>query len=349
MVIVGIDAHKRTHTAVAIDEIGRRLGSKTTTSTTSEANLELLRWVDGFGPDRRFAVEDCRHLSRRLEADLLAAGEVLVRVPPKLMAHARDAARTYGKSDPIDALAVARAALREPDLPLARLDGPSRELRLLVDHREDLVRERTGQINRLRWHLHELDPAWDPAPRSLDRFVQLEAIAERLSGMQGTLAWIARDLVGRIREVTVTIRELERRIVHLVASLAPRLLAITGVGTLTAAKILAEVADVRRFRSKDAFARHNGTAPLPVWSANHIRHRLSRTGNRQLNAALHRIAVTQMRILEQAQDYIKRRIAMGNTKTEAIRALKRRLSDVVYRTLLADAHASTAAGVAEAA
>jgi transposase len=135
MVIVGIDAHKRTHTAVAIDETGRKLGSKTTTSTTSEANLELLRWVDGFGSERRFAVEDCRHLSRRLEADLLAAGEVLVRVPPKLMAHARDAARTYGKSDPIDALAVARAALREPDLPLARLDGPSRELRLLVDHR----------------------------------------------------------------------------------------------------------------------------------------------------------------------------------------------------------------------
>jgi transposase len=341
MVIVGIDAHKRTHTAVAIDEVGRRRGSKTTTSTTSEANLELLRWADGFGPERRFAVEDCRHLSRRLEADLLAAGEVLVRVPPKLMAHARDAARTYGKSDPIDALAVARAALREPDLPLARLDGPSRELRLLVDHREDLVRDRTGQINRLRWHLHELDPAWDPAPRSLDRFVRLDELAERLRGYEGTLAWVASDLVGRIRELSVAIGELERRIVRLVASLAPRLLAMPGVGALTAAKILAEVADVRRFRSKDAFARHNGTAPLPVWSANHIRHRLSRTGNRQMNAALHRIAVTQMRIHEQAQVYIQRRIAMGNTKTEAIRALKRKLSDVVYRTLLAGANASS--------
>ena len=121
MVIVGIDAHKRTHTAVVIDEAGRRLGEKTTRATTTEANLELVRWVHAFGPDRRFAVEDCRHLSRRLEADLLAAGEVLVRVPPKMMAHARDAARTYGKSDPIDALAVARAALREPNLPVARL------------------------------------------------------------------------------------------------------------------------------------------------------------------------------------------------------------------------------------
>jgi transposase len=137
MVILGIDAHKRSHTVVAIDGAGRKLGEKTTQATTTEAHLELLRWAEGFGARRRWAVEDCRHLSRRLEADLLSAGEEIVRVPPKLMAHARDAARTYGKSDPIDALAVARAALREPDLPRARLDGPARELRLLVDHRED--------------------------------------------------------------------------------------------------------------------------------------------------------------------------------------------------------------------
>lgn len=349
MVIVGIDAHKRTHTAVAIDEAGRKLGTKTTTSTTSEANLELLHWAEGFGPDRRFAVEDCRHLSRRLEADMLAAGQAIVRVPPKMMAHARDGARTYGKSDPIDALAVARAALREPDLPCARLDGPARELRLLVDHREDLVRERTGQINRLRWHLHELDPAWDPAPRSLTRFVRLDELAERLRALEGILAWVASDLVARIRESTVAIRELERRIVRVVTSLAPRLLAVPGVGALTAAKIVAEVADVRRFRSKDAFARHNGTAPLPAWSANHVRHRLSRTGNRQLNTALHRIAVTQLRIHEDAQAYLQRRIEMGNTKTEAIRALKRKLSDVVYRTLLADVSALTFADVSAVA
>jgi transposase len=349
MVIVGIDAHKRTHTAVAIDEAGRRLGEKTTRATTTEANLELIRWADGFGPERRFAVEDCRHLSRRLEADMLAAGEELVRVPPKLMAHARDAARTYGKSDPIDALAVARAAWREPDLPVARLDGPSRELRLLVDHREDLVRERTAQVNRLRWHLHELDPAWDPAPRSLVRFKHLDALAVRLQGLEGTVAWVARDLVARIRELTVAANDLERRIVRAVSGLAPALLELAGVGALTAAKILAETADVRRFRSKDAFARHNGTAPLPVWSGNRVRHRLSRTGNRQLNAAIHRIAVTQMRIHDGAKAYLERRIAMGNTKTEAIRALKRKLSDVVYRRLLADTEATQVARFGEAA
>lgn len=149
MVVLGIDAHKRNHTAVAVDEVGRKLGERTT-GTTSEDHLALLRWAEQFGADRTWAIEDCRHLSRRLERDLLGAGERIVRVPPKMMAHARDGARTHGKSDPIDALAVARAALREPALPTARLDGPAREVRLLADHRDALVTERTRAINRLR-------------------------------------------------------------------------------------------------------------------------------------------------------------------------------------------------------
>src|SRR5215207_2685228 len=133
MIILGIDAHKRTHTVVVVDELGRRLAAKTTTATTTKDHLELIRWADQFGTERTWAVEDCRHLSRRLEQDMLAAGERLVRVPPKMMAHARDSARSYGKSDPIDALAVARAALREVDLPTARLDGVERDIQLLAD------------------------------------------------------------------------------------------------------------------------------------------------------------------------------------------------------------------------
>src|SRR5512132_2064334 len=129
MVILGIDAHKQTHTVVVVDEHGRKLGERTVGTTTAD-HLDLLVWAARFGAERRWTVEDCRHLSRRLERDLLGAGQQVVRVPPKLMANAR----TYGKSDPIDALAVARAALREPELPVARLDGPARELRLLVDH-----------------------------------------------------------------------------------------------------------------------------------------------------------------------------------------------------------------------
>ena len=278
MVTVGIDAHKRTHTVVAVDELGRELGQKTTTATTSDDHLEMLRWAERFGDERTWAVEDCRHLSRRLEADLLGAGERIVRVPPKLMAHARDAARSYGKSDPIDAPAVARAALRHPDLPAAQLDGPARELRLLVDHREDLVAERTRCINRLRWHLHELDPTWDPPARSLTAVKNLDAIAHRLAGIDGPVARIASEIVAHITGLTVRARALEREITALVAGLAPTLLTLVGAACLTAAKIVAETADITRFKNKDAYARHNGTAPLPVWSGNRERHRLSRTG-----------------------------------------------------------------------
>ena len=284
-----------------------------------------------------WAVEDCRHLSRRLERDLLGAGERIVRVPPKVMAHARDSARTYGKSDPIDALAVARAALREPDLPQARLDGKEREVRLLVDHREDLVCERTRLIGRLRWHLHELDPALDPALRSLTHLRNLKKLAERLIGLEGTVARLARELTERCQALTVEINELEREITGLVTALAPSLLEICGCGPLTAAKTLGETAGIDRFKSNDAYARHNGTAPLPVWSSNRRRHRLSRTGNRQLNAALHRIALTQANHHPAAKALIARRRANSDGGLEALRVLKRRLSDVVYRALTTDA------------
>jgi transposase len=349
MVVLGIDAHKRTHTVVAVDEVGRQLGVRVTKTTSTAAHLELVVWAERFGGGRRWAVEDCRHLSRRLERDLLAAGEQIVRVPPKLMAHARDSARTYGKSDPIGALAVARAALREPGLPTARLDGPERELRLLTDHREDLVAERTRAVNRLRWHLHELDPGWDPRPRSLSRRKHLDAAAARLAGMEGMVARIAADLTARITTLTADINALEKEITARVRQLAPSLLAMAGTAELTAAKIIAESAGVGRFRSKDAYARHNGTAPLPAWSGNPARHRLSRTGNRQLNCAIHRIAVTQKRCHPPAQAYLNNRIAAGDTPTEALRALKRRLSDAVYRNLKADTPPSAASPLGQAA
>jgi transposase len=340
MVTIGIDAHKRSHTVVVVDAQGRRLTQRTT-GTSSGDHLALVAWAARQDRERLWAVEDCRHLSRRLERDLLAAGERIVRVPPKLMANARAAARSFGKSDPIDALAVARAALREPDLPLARLDGPEREVRLLVDHREDLVQERTRIISRLRWHLHELELADEPVARSLIRLRNLDRLARQLKGLDGTVARIARDLVERTSGLTLEINQLEREITALVEQLAPSLLAVCGCGSLTAAKILGETAGVERFKSPDAYARHNGTAPQPVWSSNRARHRLSRSGNRQLNAALHRIALTQAHRHPPAQALIARRRANGDGGLEALRVLKRRLSDVVYRALRADATAAT--------
>jgi transposase len=334
MVVIGIDAHKRSHTAVIADNNGRQITTRTV-GTTSSDHLALLHWAGQHTGDgeRRWAIEDCRAMTRRLESDLLAAGESVVRVPPKLMAHARDSARTYGKSDPIDALAVARAALRHPNLPVAVLDGPERELRLFADHREDLVAERTRAVNRLRWHLHEIDPAWDPRTRSLTSLHAFTAITERLAGDDRPITRIARAIAEHCRQLTSQIQALQREIDTRTRQLAPALLAIPGCAALTAAKILGETAGIGRFHSAAAYARHNGTAPLPVWSSNKARHRLSRTGNRQLNAALHRIAITQARIHAPAQQLLDRRKTGGDGNMEALRVLKRRLSDVVYQAL----------------
>ena len=348
MVVIGVDSHKRTHTVVATDGTGRKLAEKTVVAT-STGHLELVRWAGRF-TDHSWVLEDCRHLSRRLSTDLLRAGETVVRVPPRLMAGARRSSREPGKSDPIDALAVARAALRE-DLPRATLDGPDRDVRLLVDHRDDLVAERTRAQNRLRWHLHELDPGSEPVARGLDRTVVLAVLERDLAAAPGTVGRIARELVVRIRDLTATINELEREIARLVADLAPTLLALTGCGPLTAAKLVGEAAGIGRFRSRAAFARHNGSAPLPVWSGNTERHRLSRTGNRQLNLALHRIAITQLQREGPGKTYLEHRRAQGDTKPEAIRALRRRISDEVFRRMRHDeaARAAGPTGLAAAA
>jgi transposase len=154
---------------------------------------------------------------------------------------------------------------------------------------------------------------------------------------------LALRLVDHIRMLTAEIDDLTAEITERVTPIATSLLAIVGCGPLTAAKIVGETAQVRRFRSKDAFARLNGTAPLPVWSSNKQRHRLSRTGNRQLNAALHRIAMTQARMHPPALELLQRRKLSGDGGMEALRVLKRRLSDVVYRAMLTDQNTSSAA------
>ncbi len=220
-------------------------------------------------------------------------------------------ARTYAKSDPIDALAVARAALREPDLPTAHLDDDAREIRLLVDHRQDLVAERTRHINRVRWHSHEIDPSWEPNERGLTALENLDLAEERLVGNDTALNGIARDLIHRIGELSIEINSLAAELDDRTSKSA-HLRAIPGVAALSAAKFIAELARIDRFKSKNAFARHNSTAPLPVWSGNRERHRLSRTGNRQLNAAIRRIALTQARYHPDAIANIERRIDNSN-------------------------------------
>jgi transposase len=340
VVMVGVDVHKDTHCAVAVDAAGQQIGTSLTVRATDAGHLQLLAWAQARfgGAPVRFAVEDCRHVSTRLERALLAAGAAVLRVPPKLMAGIRRSARTRGKSDPIDALAIARAALREPNLAVAEHSDATRELRLLVDHRENLVTIRTATVNRLRWHLHELDPGLDPSAGSLDRACQLDRVQTRLEALPaGTVRRLALELVDDVRALTVRITALAKELAVLVAAAepGPRLLALPGCGVLTAAKILGETANPSRFRSEACFAMHAGVAPIPASSGRTNRHRLARGGNRQLNTALYRIAFTQIRLDGAGQILYLRRRAQGDTSAEALRVLKRRLARIVFNLLTA--------------
>lgn len=337
MVVVGADVHKRTHTFVAVDEVGRKLGEKVVKATTDGHHDAVLWARTQFGTEVRWGIEDCRHLSARLERDLLTCGQQVVRVPPKLMALTRASARTRGKSDPIDALAVARAVLREPDLPVASHDEVSRELKLLIDRREDLVGQRTSTINRLLWRVHELDPAHAPKAGSLDRAKHRQLLGAWLATQPGLVAELARDELADITRLTEQINTLAARIGERVRLVAPALLALPGCGELTAAKLVGETAGVTRFKNEAAFARHSGVAPVPVWSGNtRGRVRMTRSGNRQLNAALHRIAVTQIRLDGLGRTYYRHRLDQGDSTTEALRCLKRRLARVVFGHLHTD-------------
>ncbi|HEV2772371.1 MAG TPA: IS110 family transposase [Thermoleophilaceae bacterium] len=336
MMVIGVDPHKQTHTAAAVEGRTAKLCGETTVRAREEGHERLLAWARSLDSERTWAIEDCRHVSGGLERFLLRSGECVVRVPPKLMAGARRSQREPGKSDPIDALAVARAALREPDLPAARLSGPEREIALLLDHREDLVSERTRIQQRLRWHLHDADPALEIPARTLDRPATLGRLSGRLKrSQQTTQVRICRELVRRCSELSRRATELESEIRELVRREAPQLLALPGCGHLTAAKLIAEVAGADRFETDAKLAKLAGVAPLDASSGRQLRHRLNRSGNRQLNLALHRIAITQARVHPPAREYLVRRLAEGKTRKEALRALKRHLVRVVYRALKA--------------
>jgi transposase len=334
--VIGVDAHKRSHTLVAVNPLGRKL-AQLTVATTSEGHGEALRWARiRFGRDVVWAVEDCRTLTARLERDLLAAAQKVIRVPPHLMSRSRASSRELGKSDPIDALAVARVVLREPDLPVACHDACSMELRLLVDRREDLVHHRVALISRMLERIHQVDPAW-AEPRNWEARKPRDELGAWLATQQGLLAELARDEFDEIVRLIDVAHALERRIAGRVRAAAPALLSIQGCGHLTAAKIVAEVAGIDRFKSEAAFARHTGVAPIPHWSGETTRPlRPIRHGNRQLNVALHRIAMVQITHAGPGHDYFHRRLDEGDSRQRALRSLKRRLARVVYTRMKTD-------------
>ncbi|MDI6902097.1 MAG: IS110 family transposase [Anaerosomatales bacterium] len=334
MIVIGIDPHMKSHTGVAIDASTGVVLGEVTVSADDDGHDELLGWARALSAERTFAVEDCRHVSGRLERHLLPRGEQVVRVPPKMMAGARASARSYGKSDPIDAACVARAALREPSLPHATLAGPESDVRLLVDHRDDLVKDRARTQKRLRWHCHDLEVPLHLPPRVLDRYVWLDRLERALRELpESTRRSIALDQVAMCRDATRRIRELEREILRRVRALAPELLSFPGCSAISAAHLIGQTAGASRFSGEAAFAMHAGTAPLSVSSGKTERHRLSRTGNRCLNSTIHMIAVTQARMHPPAIAFMARKKAEGMSNRESLRCLKRHISRAVFKTM----------------
>ena len=338
MIVLGADTHKRSHTIAAIDTAtGQVLGDRTI-QVGARGFAVLVFWARGVDGERVWALEDCRHVSGALERFLIARGERVVRVSTRLMAGTRRSSRERGKSDQIDAVSVARAALAAgiTTLPTAALAGPELDIRLLVDHRERLVRTRVALNSALQWSLHDLWPELSLPGGALFSKKWTTKIARRLARAEQTMrVRIARDELRRLRELTHTINALKLEITELVAQLAPQLVDEPGCGPLTAAKLVGEIAGAGRFSSDAKLARAAGTAPIPASSGRTDRHRLDRGGNRQINAAIHRIAVTRARCDPQTKDYIARKKAEGKTNRDAIRCLKRHLTRRVWHLLRA--------------
>src|SRR5215208_1761980 len=336
MIVLGADTHKRSHTIAAVAAATGELLGEQTIQVGRRGFDGLLRWARSLDGERVWALEECRHVSGSLQRFLIERGERVLRIATQLTAKARRSARQRGKSDPIDALGVARAALREglECFPAARLDGPELDLRLLVDDRERLVRHRVELNSTLLWHLHDLWPELRLPGGALFSKTWSTRISRRLARAEQTMrVRIARDELRRLRELTLAVRQLEREITALVTQIAPQLLDQPGFGPLIAAKLVGEIAGAQRFATAAKLARAAGVAPIPASSGNTRRQRLDQGGNRQINAALHRVIVTRARCHQPTRDYITRRRAEGKSTREAIRCLKRYLTRQVWRLL----------------
>jgi len=336
MVTIGVDTHTATLAASAVDGAGRELAARTF-QNDGRGHQSLLRWASSLSQERRFGIEGSGSYGAALARLLGAAGEAAVEVPAILTQRERRHLRRAGKSDPGDALAIARVALREQSLGPVKVAGVAEDLKLLTDARDQRVLDRTRAANRLHAHLVILEPGAAAEIRNLTAVIHLAAARRVIARASGTRAELARREWARVRALSAEIRDLEFRIRTLVRASGSNLPRIKGVAGITAAKLLGETGDPRRFRSSPAFAAVSGTAPIPASSGKTSRHRLNRGGNRQLNRAIHTIAVVQARTDARAQGYIAKRIAEGKSRLEALRCLKRHLADVVFRTMLADA------------
>jgi transposase len=337
-VLIGVDPHKASIAVAAVDEAAGELVELASFSQNRVGLTSLERWARRF-PERRWAVENASGLGRHLAVRLATVGESVVDVPPKLSARVRVLSTGNArKNDGLDALATALAASRNGRLAVVDPEATSELLRLLSERREDLVAERTRALNRLHGLLRDLVPGGVGGTLSAHRAARI------LRGVrpQGASARLRRRLAS---EILRDVRTLDRKIADLngrieaeVEASGTALTEIFGVGPILAARIIGTVGNVARFPTKAHFASYSGTAPVEASSGEVVRHRLSLAGNRKLNYALHMVAVCQARSDARGGVYYRKKIAEGKSRKEALRCLKRRISDAVFKSLAADSH-----------
>ena len=342
-VIIGMDPHKRSATIEVLDERAQVLeGGRFGTDKPGYA--EMLSAGRKY-PDRVWAVEGCNGIGKHIAHRLVHDGETVLDVPAKLSAQVRVfATGNGGKTDPVDAHSVAMVALRTPDLVQVQADPELVVLGMLADRRDELGRARTQTINRLHRVLLELFPGGAKQFLSCQQARAMIATIKPRDIVGTTRRRLAVELIGELEVIDKKIKTAEKDLKQLVLARGSTLMDLHGIGPSGAARLLADVGDIRRFADTDRFASWNGTAPLDASSGDQKRHRLSRAGNRRINRTLHIMAVVQLRNATEGRAYFDANKAAGKTSMESMRALKRRLSNVVYTRMVEDQNRREAAG-----
>jgi transposase len=342
-VIIGVDPHKLSATIEVVDDRERFLGSGRFT-TDQPGYTAMRRYVKAW-PERVWAVEGANGAGRPLAQRLLEDGEQVLDVPAKLAARVRlfDTGHNR-KTDARDAHSIAVVAVRTAGLRVLQVDGELEALRMLTDRRDALSRQRVQTVNRLQALLAELLPGQAKKDiTALQAKTMLASVRPRdIAGK--TRRRIAAEELAELIAVDAKIKKSSAELKAIVLARGSRLMELRGVGPVVAARTLADVGDVARFADRNRFASWTGTAPLDASSGEHDRHRLSRAGNRRMNHMIHIAAISQLRLDSDGRAYYRRKRAEGKKPLEALRCLKRRISDALYRQLVADAQRAAGAG-----
>ncbi len=335
--MIGVDPHKATHTAVAVDD-GEEVVSELLVSADRRQVQNLVGWADRLdGADRIWAIESAGGLGYLLAQQLLTAGETVVDVPAVLVSRVRVlGSGKSDKSDPNDARSVAIAALRQPGLACVTPENHAQVLRMMAKRHLELTSLRTQAACRLHAVLATLQPGGMQRRLSAKKAAAMLRAIRPATPVAHQRKLMTRDHLGDIRRLDREIIANKQRIKSAVAASGTTLVDIRGVGAIVAAFVIGYTGDVTRFPTAGHYAAYNGTAPVEASSGGRTRHRLSMRGNRRINHALHMAAVTQIRYPCPGRTYYDKKLGEGKTKKEALRALKRRISDVVYRQLQAD-------------